>query len=46
MTGRPQCIAAGRVAWKELHEHFKHWLAVANALAAIREEAMDLAHAN
>jgi hypothetical protein len=46
MTGRPQCIAAGRVPWEELHEHFKHWLAVANALAAMREEAMDVAHAN
>jgi hypothetical protein len=38
-------IAAGREAWTELnrHEHFGQWLAVADALVAIREEAMEQA---
>jgi hypothetical protein len=38
-------IAAGREAWTELnkHEHFGKWLAIADALVAIREEAMEQA---
>jgi hypothetical protein len=41
-------IAAGREAWAHLqkHEHFKDWLAIADAIAAVREEAMSLAHSN
>lgn len=41
-------IAAGEEAWKELqkNEHFKQWLAISDAIAAIREEAMSLAHTN
>jgi septal ring factor EnvC (AmiA/AmiB activator) len=41
-------IAAGREAYEGLrkHEHFRSWLAIADALAAIREEAMELAHTN
>ena len=41
-------IAAGRAAFAKLsdHEHFRDWLAVADALVAIREEAMDRVHTN
>lgn len=41
-------IAAGREAFAELqkHEHYKQWVSVADALVAIREEAMDAAHTN
>lgn len=41
-------IAAGRTAFDKInsHEHFRDWLAVADALVAIREAAMDAAHTN
>jgi hypothetical protein len=45
---RQERIAAGREAWAALqkHEHFGQWLAVADALVAIREDAMDQARTN
>jgi hypothetical protein len=45
---RRERIAAGRTAWAALqkHEHFGQWLAVADALVAIREEAMEQACTN
>jgi hypothetical protein len=41
-------IAAGRAAYARLNnnEHFRDWVAVADALVAIREEAMGQAHTN
>jgi hypothetical protein len=41
-------IAAGREAWASLqkHEHFGQWLAVADCLSALREQAMEEAHTN
>jgi len=45
---RQERIAAGREAYAELqkHEHFRQWLAIADALVAIREQAMEAAHTN
>jgi hypothetical protein len=41
-------IARGREAYASINsgEHFSDWLAVADGLVAIREEAMDIAHTN
>jgi hypothetical protein len=41
-------IAAGREAYQALHnhEHFRQWVAIADALVALREEAMEQAHTN
>jgi len=45
---REERLAAGRAAFTRLRnvEHFRDWVAVADALVAIREEAMDKAHTN
>jgi hypothetical protein len=45
---RMERIAAGREAWTKLnqHQHFGQWLAIADCLYAIREEAMEQANTN